>query len=563
MKNVTKVIAVLLCMALLFTAICGCNKDSEKTSSNASSSNVTSSEDTQSSEDNMSSDNEDDFGDFSDDFGDFSDDLDFDFDSFVDTRTLTFDNTQITNKYFGGISAVYSGFNFHSDSYWEPYTDEELDWEIDKILKTGVSLVRVLFPASWAWDYENNCYDYDSEDMKAFYKYAKILKDNDIKIAVNINDYLYDSIDGRKTPFVIIAGGNSDVDKCAAELGKFAADFINEVKIKRGFDNIEIIEMFTEPGSAVFDQGDGASRELFETNLKAYKAIHETLVERGLRDKIKIMGPNVSIHHLVEPYMTYYLNWLKWSVAEADKYIDIYSMHTYSRVTFTDDDYGFWTEFVETVSKLIKPTGKRLFIDEFGYSPSDNTSIGYDGSKYEALTGIHLASAYIAFMNSGIVEGATLWSLADEKWPNIIKDSAEFVEGIQLAGYAVPNIRNSIRLKPTYYLLQILGNTIKEGCKTIAGESVESGVYGTLVQNADGSQSLVVVNIGLTNVECTFDFVKSLGGATLYKYVFNQDVKASKYDDPLEVKDTLKSVTTKIEDNLEAYSVTVYTTAKQ
>jgi hypothetical protein len=475
---------------------------------------------------------------------------------------LQFDNTKVTNADFGGISFLYSGYHFHPDDITESYTEQELQWEIDKVLSMGISMVRANFYISWVWDYTNNRYDYNTEDMEGFYRFAEILKKNNIKLALVINEHINTSFDGRQGPFVILAGGK-DPDKCAEEAGKFAADFVQEVIINRKFDNIEYFEMFTEPGNDVYGLGNEAMKNSFDRHLKVYKAIHEELTARGLRKKIKIMGPNISMTHVVEPYITYSLSWLRWTVEYADEYVDVYSIHTYSRVTVTDDDYEHWLTFLDLVSEVIKPTGKRLCVDEFGYDdPRYDIDDLYNGPFYDPLASLHYATAYIAFMNNGLVSNATIWSLADEKWPRTIRSSAQFKEGVQMTGVAIPNIRNSIKLKPAYYLLSALGRAIQRGCQTYAGESIESGAYGTLVKNPDGSQSLVVVNLGLTSIECTYQFSKSLNGATLYKYVFDQSVTASKYDKPLAVKKTFQSVKTEFTDTLKAYTVAIYTTKK-
>lgn len=570
MKPVKKVVMLLLIVSLMLSSFTGCNKSGggkNNTSGNQSKTNSTPND--ESSNTNNNTDNTDNIDSSDDLFDDISDDLSGDIsdlsglDDFVDTRTLFFDNANATNANFGGLSALYSGYNFHSDNNWDPYTDEELKWETDKVLNTGMSMVRANFYVSWVWDYKNNRYDYDTKDMEAFYRYANLMKANNIKLALVINDYQNTSFDGRKTPFVIISGGQ-DPDKCAEELGKFAADFVQEVVINRGFDNIEFFEVFTEPGNDVFGRGEEACKAEFDKQLKVFKAIHNTLTERGLRNRIKVIGPNVAVHHMAEPYITYASDWLKWTVQYANECLDLYSIHTYSRVTVSDDDYELWMDFLKMAKEIIEPTGKRLCIDEFGYAdPRFDIKDYYNGPKYDPLSSMHLATAYIAFMNTGFVSDATIWSLADEKWPYTIKNSTEFMDGIQMTGFAIPNIRNSVRLKPAYYLLSVMGKTIKRGCKTFAGQSIESGVYGSFIENPDGSQSLVVINIGLTNTECTFEFAKSLGGAKLYKYVFNQEVKASKYDTPIETNQTFNFVQKGFKDTIESYSVVVYTTVKQ
>ena len=134
--------------------------------------------------------------------------------------------------------------------------------------------------------------------------------------------------------------------------------------------------------------------------------------------------------HVVEPYITYSLSWLRWTVEYADEYVDVYSIHTYSRVTVTDDDYEHWLTFLDLVSEVIKPTGKRLCVDEFGYDdPRYDIDDLYNGPFYDPLASVHYATAYIAFMNNGLVSNATIWSLADEKWPRTIRSSDQFKEG--------------------------------------------------------------------------------------------------------------------------------------
>ena len=80
------------------------------------------------------------------------------------------------NADFGGISFLYSGYHFHPDDITESYTEQELQWEIDKVLSMGISMVRANFYIPWVWDYTNNRYDYNTEDMEGFYRFAEILK---------------------------------------------------------------------------------------------------------------------------------------------------------------------------------------------------------------------------------------------------------------------------------------------------------------------------------------------------------------------------------------------------
>ena len=220
-----------------------------------------------------------------------------------------------------GLSGLYHPYLFMPDSTEKPYTDEQIKSEISHLLKMGASVIRGFYAPGWAWDKENGCWNWETEQMRAFYRFCSLLKDNGIDLIINPSAEQNSkdlSFAGEINPFPLLSGGNAD--RTSELYGEWCAEFVKEVIVKRNLTNIKYIQHGTEPSWE-------PSFEKFQRWLCDVKCIDNSLKKSGLRDKLKIIGPNTSADSGIFLKIDYDndpgIQWLRWAVEYGDEYIDI------------------------------------------------------------------------------------------------------------------------------------------------------------------------------------------------------------------------------------------------
>ena len=233
-------------------------------------------------------------------------------------QSLRINNVKPVQEDFWGNGAIYHGYAGMPDDAGRVYTEEQCIIEAERAAKMKLKIARTMYKW-WAWDEKTNTWDWDNEIMTVFYKWLQRMKDGGVTVALNTGwcspgDILSSSWNG-KSPFTV----EGDWEQSKKNYGDWVSETVKQLIIKRGFTNIKIFVMFTEPQC-----GSGARPENMSTYdcwYEAVQAAHNALVRDGLRDKIKLMGPNEG--------STVTSEMLHWAAEHANEYLDIYSSHTY------------------------------------------------------------------------------------------------------------------------------------------------------------------------------------------------------------------------------------------
>ena len=228
-------------------------------------------------------------------------------------QNLRINNVKPVQEDFWGNGAIYHGYAGMPDDAGRVYTEEQCIIEAERAVKMKLKIARTMYKW-WAWDEKTNTWDWDNEIMTVFYKWLQRMKDGGVTVALNTGwcspgDINSSSWNG-KSPFTV----EGNWEQSVKNYGDWVSETVKQLIIKRGFTNIKIFVMFTEPQRA-----SGAlppEKSTYDCWFDAIQAAHNALVRDGLRDKVKLMGPNEG--------STVTSEMLHWAAEHANDYLDIY-----------------------------------------------------------------------------------------------------------------------------------------------------------------------------------------------------------------------------------------------
>lgn len=574
-----KTVSSLLAAVMMVTALGSCGDKNANNKSNSSSSGANTDVSSASDSNQTVSDNSQDSS-ISDPFDNSSSDsfddspIDLDFDNLFDfsaSAEVKFNKSSSLDNY-GGLSGVLPCYWFLPDSTLEDsYTQEEIDLSIKRMLQMGVSVVRTHnFQPGFAWDEKNNCWNWDSEYMTGFYKYADIMKQNNIDIIINTTEgFCSLSRVGEPIIPVNVEPPKTTLDSngltkeaieyetaCAKIYAQWCVDFVKEVIIKRGYSNIKYLMYATEPGSGFDNDKQQYAFELYLIYLKESDA---ALKSASLRNLVKFVGPNAtsSPSKPTNGVSQKAKTWLELAVKYANDYLDIYSLHRYIQTnTFTEDYYDVWKEFVEYAKSVIKPTGKPYWFDEWNYTVDGGGA--YTDTASSKLKATQIALGQLSMMCSG-ADSSIVWYLTDIKFPGSKRNSSTgetYVEGIHMAGLQ-PSVLRSVIPYPSWYVYCMLGSAIRAG-DTVYSSTSDYGIHSMLLKHKDGTVSIVTVSMEMLDTEAEYTLPFNLGNKTFTRTVYNPyTFVADTTGTPIAPTSTVKIGKT-LKDNIGAYQVVVY-----
>lgn len=234
-------------------------------------------------------------------------------------KKLKINNITPVQEDFWGNGAVYHGYAGMPDNAGRVYTEEQCIIEAERATKIKLKIARTFYKW-WAWDENTNTWNWDNEVMTVFYKWLQRMKDGGVTVALNAGWCCPGDIDSSswngKSPFTV----EGDWEKSLQNYADWVSETLHQLVEIRGFDNIKILVMFTEP-----NHGYGQVH-YFKMWADAVKVAHQTLIRDGRRDMVKLMGANEGSGKISDM--------LKW-VSENDEVkdlMDIYSSHTYQTI---------------------------------------------------------------------------------------------------------------------------------------------------------------------------------------------------------------------------------------
>ena len=554
-----------LAIAVSTLGACSTTEEQENPSSNLSSEDVSSNEpdnnDPSSDETITEEPVEDDWYDGLEE--DNSDQFD-DYDDMLST-TLNIYNDKAVQDDFMGFGGVYHAFPFRSDMYGRQYDERMAKAEIQRAINSGISIARSHYEIPSAWDETKKCWDWESEEMQAIYKFCLELKKGDVDVLINhwySSNFLFTTYPwSNATPEgqtnkgheAIAVPGNQQ-----ATLENFATFMSETVKQlhAHGCTNVTTISIATEPYAYWSPDWEGivTEEEIKEAAAKdmayALNAVNKQLKKDGIRDSVDVMGPNFAGQEDAAMYLRYFNKY-----ADSDS-CDLISLHKYYGNDLTADNYYMWQECAEIYKQ--ETSFKNFVWDEYNSSPPTDKSIS---NRHDAYNGVQLALAQICFLNYGM-RGSFVWSLFDQQWPNNTTTSTDFVDGLHMLGLAPSFLKDSF-VYPPYYEFALVANALGDkGSKVYRGDDdTYEGVYAAMTENKEGELSIIVVSTNIEETSVKLNFKKNLGGRSFYRHVYNpNDVLRTEEADLIKPDLELTNTTTTLNDVVEPYCVVVYTT---
>ena len=292
------------------------------------------------------------------------------------------------------------------------------------------------------------------------------------------------------------------------------------------------------------------------------KAVHGKLTAAGLRNDVKIIGPNQS--------NVYNSALLDKCLAEAPECFDIFSTHSYPEIPnlltdmTADNVIEKWSMYTDAMKRA--GSNKSFWIDEYNvrdysWSYKGYSNIGFD----DPWRGTQQAIAFATGMNLG-VDNMSLWTLVDQQWPNQSNSDVKsgFYSG-ELRHGLLPSMLVSMIPKTQYYSYSLISKYFGNGGKSYysASEEGNTGVYISAVNTNEGEWSVMVVNSNYESVKVNVSFDKALPGVKMFRHRYSPGtVNPTTQAAIIDADKTYHNVTKGFSDIIESGGVSVYTTIK-
>jgi hypothetical protein len=390
---------------------------------------------------------------------------------------------KIINDDYAGSCGVYHGFSYMPLPEEMGLTGEVREREFKRVEAMQLKVARTWFRP-----------DFSRDMMKRFNMWLERMQKLGVDVALQsgwwfTKDVWYFAHEKHNDPEYTKSADNFRLccDKLAAWIAKALEYFI----VVRGYTHIKYLVLFTEPTS--YRSGpvpDGIGD--FEAYEICCRKIHEKLIAYGLRDRIRLMGPN-------GVFLSYDDVQLKNAVERMDDIIDIYTLHTYSwtdsswmkNKEFIMTGYEGWLKHAGFMRKIAAKTGKPVWTDEYGLSGQ--------GERYRDTVwyGNFIAQANAAFINGGL-DGSFIWLLFDQKYFTDTTNNDSFYKGVHrwgtcyMPGDDVPEPENA---RPSWYVLSLLSRYMSAGCAKVYDISFGDGICAAATEPSPGKTSLLIVNL--------------------------------------------------------------------
>ena len=570
-KKIVSLISLILCFVLVLCC-CGKNPTNNDTTSKPSQSDTNSDIilDEDDDWDDEDFDDEEDWGDEGfDDEEDWGAE-DFDDEEWEDDWASVYDveidlSTPLSTNYMD--SAVYLGWGYFPDANGRTYTKKEITAELDRIQKLGYKHLRTSLSTGWV----NNGYinaekdwDWDGEEFQNFVWICKELEKRGVTLSMTVNWEIM--VDLRSSGIYV----EGDYAATCENYGNYGVRLLKKLE-ENGVRNITRLIPFVETYPSRLHPGF-TNKYTNEVWRDTVKALDKKLKAEGMRDRYDIIGPCTTLAHFQHTHDHNALGftpveWAEWVVENCNDFIDMHAFHGYSAYSNNvyEDTYQYFYDAIAEVLPIFKATGKPVLFDEFGYSYDDVISSQESTYKrYLVRNEPFYATQYIASLLAVVNNGADMtmrWSLFDTIFPDSLQDGSEFDNGIQITGIAPAMNESSIPYYDYYASSLVTRYFSGNGVKTYKGVDFGEGVYLAASENADGTFTVLAVNLNVSEAEVNFNFSKSLGKATLYRHLYDPaTVKRSTAGNIIGVDKVFKNVQTTFTDVLPSGAVVVYTT---
>lgn len=229
-------------------------------------------------------------------------------------RTVSVDLGQVVQDDYLGVGVNIIPWSLMENTTALGYDDADWEVDVERIATIRPAVARVWFQLDWM-ELEKGRYDFDSPEMRTFYRYLDALENAGTEVLLNfgwkVGERIHDwfTIAGLPDPYI---SAPADLPAYGASASALLDELINQ----RGYDNVRYLTFYNEPnGSWDFD-APGDEKEYYA---QMARAVHDRLSQDGLRDDIEIWGPEE----------VNAADWTGYMAEHAADVFDGYSFHLY------------------------------------------------------------------------------------------------------------------------------------------------------------------------------------------------------------------------------------------
>ncbi len=438
------------------------------------------------------------------------------------SRTISVDTSQVVQSDFLGVGVNIIPTNLMPLGTRYGYNDAYWAMDANRIEKIQPKVARVWFQIDWM-EPQKGTYTFNSDKMKAFYKYMDALKTAGTEVELNFGWKVgstvqsWFNIPGLKDPYV---SAPADLDAYAVS----ASAALNELLNQRGYNNIKYLTFYNEPNGSWDFEGPSDQKAYYA---QMVQKVHNRLTADGLRDRIEIWGPEE----------TGALDWMQYMKNNADSAFDAYTFHVYGT---SYDGLG------SVISDRHAAAGsKPVVMTEFGWADDDasNWNAGF-------------ANSVIRAANDGL-RGALMWQM-NGAWSS---DPDGDTNGTYTMWHSLPLDRDP---RKTYYSAGFLNRYIPEHSQVLkTNTGGASDVRASAFRGADGNYTVLVESKGDSAQQLTIDFGGTNVNKTFYKMTYRDSVQPSAQATLPVVENTFAAQQSFTDNSTDTgYHFSIYTTAK-
>jgi len=399
----------------------------------------------------------------------------------VTTAKVRVDGSRVLHDDFLGVGVNVIPVAFMANNAAHGY--EEAHWEIDRqrIAALRPKVARVWFQVDWM-EPEKGVYDWERPQMQAFRAYLDAFREAGTEVELNFGWKV-----GRDIQEWFAIEGCEGRISAPRDLAAFAASCsaaLRELIDRRGYDNIKYVAFYNEPNGHWDFDAPGDPREYYANMLRT---VHERLVADGLRERVRIWGPE-------EVDMT----WALYMKDHADEWIDEYTFHIYGGSY--DDLSGQIAKRRDYVAP--KPVG----MTEFGWPHPEES--GWDAGY---------ANYVIQAANEGL-HSALIWQLNGVR-------CEDPDEGVNTNGVFTlwDSVADGLAPNRSFYVASLLMRYIPPHSQVLATSASSPDVRASAFRSAEGDVTVVVeCKDGARGVE--LEFANAPVGKTFHKFVYTDGI---------------------------------------
>ena len=419
-----------------------------------------------------------------------------------------------------------------------------------RINKIKPAFMRMMVMPFWLLDksdgkggaenWAKGIYNFNSPDLEVFFGYVKAFKEAGCDVQLNMGGRISeDMIDWFAFKgYALSEGGSRSAPRDLEAFTKATVALLKEC-YRRGLDNVNMLSFFNETNGGNFE-AFGDKRFYW---CKMLELTHKELVKEGLRDKITIIGSDLSGYANDEPIVEY----LDYVRDHASEYYDVLSLHIYPK----EHKYRYITRLCNQIGKLYPG----ILVTEYttGKIKGTNTSdLSFGGSE---------ACQVMAHSNAGL-SGSAGWFLCSQIVP--VPPVYCNLSTLNEVFWDFPS-RNLTAISAAYPENALLMRYIPKHCKTLFTNCNCHDILASAYKKGDDFTVITEVDNSDIERKVTIDFITDID-KPINKFVFEYPEKREDYVDDANGILHIKSATITTKDGIihdtlpSTHSLIIYTT---